>query len=113
MVETSTENIDTLQRISGIANVWPVQAMSIPPPFSLGKPPINDEDRNISVHRWTGVQELHELGVKGKGTKIAVVDTGADYSHEAVGLAKHLLHERKLKTCFNYSLVVALVQAVK
>lgn len=42
--------------------------------------------RNYSVHHWTGVDKLHEAGMRGKGTKVAVVDTGVDYSHRAVRL---------------------------
>ncbi|GAB0132019.1 hypothetical protein EsDP_00000469 [Epichloe bromicola] len=85
VIETSSENVDSLQQISGIARVWPVQTMSIPRSISLRKGSINSEGRNISVHQWTGVHELHELGFKGKGTKVAIVDTGVDYSHQALG----------------------------
>lgn len=73
--------------------MWPVQSFSIPRSFSFDRPRINDEGRNFSVHQWTGVNRLHELGIKGKGTKIAIVDTGVDYSHEAVGLAECMLYD--------------------
>ncbi len=33
----------------------------------------------------TGVQRLHKKGIKGKGIKIAVIDTGIDYLHPAFG----------------------------
>ncbi|KAG5971559.1 hypothetical protein E4U58_007410 [Claviceps cyperi] len=85
VIETSTENVDSLQEIPGVTNVWPVQSFSIPRSFAFDRPRINDEGRNFSVHQWTGVNRLHELGIKGKGTKIAIVDTGVDYSHEALG----------------------------
>lgn len=32
----------------------------------------------------TGVDRLHDLGIYGKGVKIAIVDTGVEYTHSAV-----------------------------
>jgi subtilisin family serine protease len=32
-----------------------------------------------------GVDKLHQLGIKGKGIKIGIVDTGVDYRHPALG----------------------------
>ena len=39
---------------------------------------------NYSMHQWTGVDVLHKQGIRGKGAVVAVVDTGIDYTHEAV-----------------------------
>ncbi|RDW66606.1 hypothetical protein BP5796_09355 [Coleophoma crateriformis] len=36
-------------------------------------------------HTMTGVDRLHSLGIKGKGVKVAVLDTGVDYRHVALG----------------------------
>jgi subtilisin family serine protease len=33
----------------------------------------------------TGVDKVHALGVKGKGIKIGIIDTGVDYRHPALG----------------------------
>lgn len=32
-----------------------------------------------------GVDKLHQLGIKGKGIKVGVIDTGVDYRHPALG----------------------------
>ena len=32
-----------------------------------------------------GVDKFHALGIKGKGVKIVIVDTGVDYRHPALG----------------------------
>ncbi|KAH6897535.1 peptidase S8/S53 domain-containing protein [Coprinopsis sp. MPI-PUGE-AT-0042] len=38
-----------------------------------------------SVHRLTGVDKLHAQGIKGKGIKVAIIDTGVDYLHPFLG----------------------------
>lgn len=43
-----------------------------------------DADVN-SPHKMTEVDRLHALGIKGKGVKIAIMDTGVDYRHPALG----------------------------
>ncbi|KAB2572084.1 putative subtilisin-like protease protein [Lasiodiplodia theobromae] len=38
-----------------------------------------------SAHRLTGVDEAHAAGVRGAGVKIAIVDSGVDHRHPALG----------------------------
>lgn len=40
---------------------------------------------NYSVHAQTGVDKLHDQGIYGKGAVIAIVDTGTQYTHPALG----------------------------
>ncbi|ODA75989.1 hypothetical protein RJ55_08271 [Drechmeria coniospora] len=80
--------LDALHRMEGVVNAWPVGVVPLEPLVGLREMSLPDDApaRNVSVHRWTGVERLHEAGVRGKGVKVAVVDTGVDYSHEAVRL---------------------------
>lgn len=41
--------------------------------------------QNNTIHKWTGVQKLHEAGVLGSGAVVAVVDSGIQYTHPALG----------------------------
>ncbi|GKT44887.1 minor extracellular protease vpr [Colletotrichum spaethianum] len=40
---------------------------------------------NYTIHGITGVAKLHEQGILGKGVKVAIVDSGVDYDHPALG----------------------------
>jgi subtilisin family serine protease len=42
-------------------------------------------DENEVVHQMTGVDKLRNEGYVGTGIKVAVVDTGIDYTHPALG----------------------------
>lgn len=44
-----------------------------------------DEYLNYAPHVLTQVDRLNAKGYKGQGLKIAVVDTGIDYTHPALG----------------------------
>lgn len=46
---------------------------------------INQLLRASSVHESTGVAELHRKNVTGHGITIAILDTGLDYYHRALG----------------------------
>ncbi|KAI1081414.1 subtilisin-like protein [Whalleya microplaca] len=41
--------------------------------------------KNYSVHASTGVEKLHEAGIIGKGAIVAIVDSGIQYTHPALG----------------------------
>ncbi|KZL83766.1 minor extracellular protease vpr protein [Colletotrichum incanum] len=40
---------------------------------------------NYSVHGLTGVEKLHEDGILGEGATVAIVDSGIQYTHPALG----------------------------
>jgi len=88
-------------RGSRIKNVWPVRDFSLPgdivhatgprvvdyvttPGANLFKrqAPAQDE---FTPHVMTQVDRLRKAGFTGKGIKVAVVDTGIDYGHPALG----------------------------
>lgn len=83
-IESDSHNIDTLRQMDGVINAWQMKTMSRPwarqsarfaPTAKL----------NYSSHQWTGVDKLHAQGIRGKGATVAIVDTGIDYKHKAVG----------------------------
>lgn len=72
--------IEDLKSRDNVKNVWPARYLKLfdyeasPAAFSIWNP-----------HSFTGVQALHDRGLTGKGITVAVVDTGIDYSHPALG----------------------------
>ncbi|KAI9172736.1 Thermophilic serine proteinase [Paramyrothecium foliicola] len=81
--------IKVLRALPEVANVWPnryyepMMAMVRPTSDkSTRLPPETDLDpSDYDTHNETGVRDLHKRGIKGKGVKVAIVDTGVDYSH--------------------------------
>lgn len=45
----------------------------------------DEKDDSEHVHKMTGVDKLRLEGYSGKGIKVAVVDSGVDYKHPALG----------------------------
>ncbi|KAF4981815.1 hypothetical protein FZEAL_2442 [Fusarium zealandicum] len=84
VIESDSDNVDTLGQLEGVVNVW--HARSIPRPqvnkLTHDAPPLRS---NYSVHHWTGVDKLHAAGTRGKGATVALIDTGIDYTHKALG----------------------------
>ncbi|GKT41550.1 minor extracellular protease vpr [Colletotrichum spaethianum] len=95
----------TTSKIAGklsVKGVWPVRKIKMPQPeaISIGRNGTTYSDtllRSIkdrrdvaekdtySTHVMTQVDKLREAGLTGKGVKVAIVDTGIDYRHPALG----------------------------
>ncbi|KAL7416740.1 peptidase S8/S53 domain-containing protein [Mrakia frigida] len=70
--------------------VFPNRLVAAPTPFSgvsrFGPHATCDNPTDsFSTHQMTGVDKLHKKGIYGRGTKVAVIDTGIDWHHPALG----------------------------
>jgi subtilisin family serine protease len=79
-----------------VRNVFPIQRYPIPkrevqwqgkPGRDYSRLRRRDEGSEdvFSTHVMTGVNLLHDEGIDGSGIKIAVIDSGIDYNHPALG----------------------------
>ncbi|KAK5651948.1 hypothetical protein OQA88_11490 [Cercophora sp. LCS_1] len=84
-IESDKQNIDTLHKKIDVRQAWPVRQIHLDPIVPLATYATDAAAGNYSVHAFTGVSELHEQGILGKGATVAVVDTGVDYRHSALG----------------------------
>lgn len=84
VIETEMDNVDTLRMVHGVANVWPMKTVPMASAIQRVKAAPEAKVHNYSVHQWTGVDQLHSQGIRGKGVTIAIIDTGVDYTHNAV-----------------------------
>ncbi|CAI6093329.1 unnamed protein product [Clonostachys chloroleuca] len=84
-IESKTDNVDSLLSIEGVVNVWPLRSVPMAPLAKRRKLSGNMKHPNTSAHHWTGVDKLHKAGIRGKGATVAVIDTGIDYTHKALG----------------------------
>ncbi|KAL0934930.1 subtilisin-like serine protease pr1c [Colletotrichum truncatum] len=104
-VEGDEEPDVTTSKIAGKLNVkgvWPVRKIQMPKlnPSSVGRSDNATSDQLLqsikyrrdeaakdtySTHVMTQVDKLREAGFTGKGIKVAIVDTGVDYRHPALG----------------------------
>ncbi|KAH7324149.1 minor extracellular protease vpr [Stachybotrys elegans] len=84
-VESKDSNLEMLQELAEAVKSWSTKMVPSPAP-RRGRTFINEAAAsNYSVHQYTGVEKVHESGLSGKGVVIAVVDTGIDYTHPALG----------------------------
>ncbi|KAF5026336.1 hypothetical protein F66182_1544 [Fusarium sp. NRRL 66182] len=76
VTDSGNVTLDQLKDVPGVVDAWPVYAVTLDVDFDTTKaaPAWNP-------HVVTRVEELHKRGVKGKGQRICVVDSGADMSH--------------------------------
>ncbi|KAK6821803.1 Minor extracellular protease vpr [Apiospora arundinis] len=86
-VESDQENIHTLQHAftAEVSKAWPIGRIKLAPSTPLITFSDDAAAANYSVHPWTGVDKVHTAGIFGKGATVAIVDTGTDYTHPALG----------------------------
>ncbi|KAG8967619.1 hypothetical protein FRC03_009648 [Tulasnella sp. 419] len=86
---TSEADLTKLAEIEGVKAIHPVYIHPRPEPMEFYIPQGNSDSKlpsdTFSTHRMTGVDKLHAEGFTGKGIKVAVIDTGIDYTHPTLG----------------------------
>lgn len=106
-ITVPSESSDVVQTLleshPQVIKVWPNRKITLPPGFrgsrgygnetaarpGPGKPSpppkITGNADVLSPLKMMDVDKLHALGVKGKGIKIGIIDTGVDYRHPSLG----------------------------
>ncbi|KAL7943982.1 peptidase S8/S53 domain-containing protein [Trichoderma barbatum] len=87
-------DLGTLRRTAGVKNAWKVAIVPRPEPYRLrggpdfskgSLPNLRGSSKVNQPLAMAGVQKLHDQGIKGKGVQIAIIDSGVDYRHPALG----------------------------
>ncbi|KAL2264175.1 hypothetical protein VTK26DRAFT_881 [Humicola hyalothermophila] len=93
--ERAEEMVAKVAEMPEIKRVYPVRRFPIPRHIvhtkgagvqaMLAKRQQDSDKDTFSPHLMTQVNQFRDAGITGKGIKIAVVDTGIDYKHPALG----------------------------
>ncbi|KAH7324203.1 putative minor extracellular protease vpr [Stachybotrys elegans] len=84
-IEVAEDNTDSLQALAPVTQAWAVRKFFLGPAEPDALLAGDAVLQNYSIHHMTGVDKLHEAGFTGKGAKVAIIDTGIDYNHPALG----------------------------
>lgn len=84
-VEAEEDNIDTLHAMQAVSKAWKSNKIKLAPHIPTQSFSDDASASIYTVHNWTGVDRLHDAGIKGKGAVVAIVDTGIWYPHPDVG----------------------------
>lgn len=101
---TGTDAVALLRQLEAsksVKSVWPVRPVQLKMPVS-SEPPARDTEASanrrrhvsraattkedtFSPHVMTQVSKLRAEGITGKGIRVAIIDSGIDYTHPALG----------------------------
>lgn len=83
-VEADNRTEVELLALPQVARVWRNKLVFLEPSNDTETFSDDANSANYTSHHLTKVSGLHEAGIKGKGAKVAIVDTGIQYTHPAV-----------------------------
>lgn len=92
-IQATKSSPETLQDLPQVVRAWRSNRVKLLPSVDVTAFSDGAEAANYSVNGMCGVDKVHASGVYGKGVKVAVVDTGVDYTHPAVSRPSLGLHE--------------------
>ncbi|KAK2595086.1 hypothetical protein QQS21_007217 [Conoideocrella luteorostrata] len=93
-IDNAEEKAKKIAEMPAVKHIWPIDLFGIPDAKVrvVGSPEgskisARDETKadTFEPHVMTQVDKLRAKGITGKGVKIAVIDTGIDYKHPALG----------------------------
>lgn len=99
-VNSESHTLESLLDMPEVARVWYNREIPLDNAGLTNTFTDDAEYLRYSTHRATGVDALHEEGITGQGVKIGIVDSGIDYTHDAV----RAIFSRSLQTrhrCFH------------
>lgn len=80
--------IETLGKIRDLQSVSLVErpgVFSRPMPMTVEKPIGKSLDFTRNSVRYIGAEKAHQVGLRGQGIRVGVIDTGIDYTHAMLG----------------------------
>ncbi|KAJ4344848.1 uncharacterized protein N0V89_012592 [Didymosphaeria variabile] len=93
---TGSDIITQIKARTEIASIWPVRSSKLQMPETQSPTASADstsrlvkrqdqKEDTFSPHVMTQIDKLHAEGVTGKGVQVAIIDSGVDYTHPALG----------------------------
>ncbi|KAF9871849.1 hypothetical protein CkaCkLH20_10783 [Colletotrichum karsti] len=84
-VDSIRASLDNFADETVVASVYKSQVLQLLPTVEGESFSDDAAAQNYSVHGLTGVEKLHEDGILGEGAIVAIVDSGVQYTHPALG----------------------------
>ncbi|KAL0932814.1 serine endopeptidase [Colletotrichum truncatum] len=84
-VDHIRRSLDTSEGEPVVASVYQSQIVQLLPTVDGESFSDDAAALNYSVHGLTGVEKLHKDGILGEGATVAIVDSGVQYTHPALG----------------------------